>query len=74
MMVWLPLLTAKLWLTGVAADQLLLPAWEAVIEQVPVLTKVRTPPEVEVQTVGVVEAKLTGRPEVAVAVRVGEVP
>ena len=71
---WPLALTAKLWLTGVAADQLLLPACDAVIEQVPELRKVRLPPPVTLQTVGVVEAKVTARPDVAVAVSVGEVP
>ena len=51
-----------------------LPGWVAVMEQVPEATRVTAIPET-VQTDGVVEVKLTGRPEVAVALRLkGGVP
>ena len=42
--------------------------------QMPLLTKVSVPPLVVVQTPVVVEANVTGRPELLVAVRVGVVP
>ena len=42
------------------------PAWLAVAEQVPALSSVSVLP-LTVQTAGVMEAKLTARPEVAVA-------
>jgi len=45
-----------------------LPGWVAVMEQVPEATRVTAIPET-VQTDGVVEAKLMGRPEVAVALK-----
>jgi hypothetical protein len=45
-----------------------LPAWLAVIEQVPGAMRVTVAPET-VQTGTVVEAKLTGSPELAVALR-----
>jgi hypothetical protein len=48
------------------------PLWEAVIEQVPVATMVTVVPAT-VQTAGVVDKKLTGRPELAVAVSVNGV-
>jgi len=45
-----------------------------VIEQVPALRSIASPPVV-LQTAGVLEAKLTGRPEVAVALKLkGGVP
>ena len=51
-----------------------LPGWVAVMEQVPEATRATAIPET-VQTDGVVEAKLTGRPEVAVALKLkGGVP
>jgi hypothetical protein len=59
-------LTVKLRVTGVAGAKLALPAWLAVIEQDPPPTIVTVVPET-VQTEGVVEAKLTARPELAVA-------
>lgn len=65
--------TVKLCVTGVAAAYVLLPACEAVIEQVPAAIKVAVVP-LTVQTVCVVEAKLTAKPEVAVAVSVSVVP
>jgi hypothetical protein len=58
--------TAKLWETGAAALYEPLPAWVAWMVQVPVAISEAVVPETE-QTAGVVEAKLTGRPEVAVA-------
>jgi hypothetical protein len=48
---------------------LALPAWLAVIEQLPTATSVIVFPAT-VQTAGVVDAKLTGSPELAVAVSV----
>ena len=45
-----------------------LPAWLAVIEQVPAVTSVTVAPAT-VQTPDVVDAKLTGRPELLVALR-----
>jgi hypothetical protein len=59
--------TAKVCFTVVAA-QPLLPAWDAAMVQFPVVTKVAVVPET-VQTSGVVEAKLTVSPELAVALR-----
>jgi hypothetical protein len=50
-----------------------LPAWDAVIEHVPVATNVAVVP-FTVQTVVVVDAKLTASPEVAVAVSGSVVP
>jgi len=58
--------TVKLCVTGGAAAQLAFPACGAVIEQVPAATLVTVLPEI-VQTLGVVEAKLTGSSELAVA-------
>ncbi len=42
--------------------------------QVPVVTKVKAPPEVIVQTPVVLDVKLTVKPDVLVAVNVGVVP
>jgi hypothetical protein len=73
-MAWLPCVTLKLCVTGVAAAQLALPACEALIVQVPTATSVTVAPDT-VQTVVVVEVKLTARPEDAVALTVnGAVP
>ena len=47
-----------------------LPAWLALMVQVPAATSVSVLP-LTVQTLGVVEAKLTGRPELALATSVG---
>ena len=47
---------------------MVLPGWVAAIAQVPPLSKVTVFDET-VQTAGVVEAKRTGRPEEAVAVK-----
>ena len=68
-------LTAKLWVTGFAAEIVPpFPGWVAVLEQVPVATMVTVFPET-VHTRGVVEAKPTGSPELAVALMVnGGVP
>ncbi len=63
------MLTPKLRVTAVAAAKKLLPAWVASIEQVPCATNVTVLPET-VQTVVVVDAKLTASPEVAVALTV----
>lgn len=48
------------------AAQLALPACEALIVQVPTAARVTVPPET-LHTAAVVEAKVTARPEVAVA-------
>ena len=61
-------LTVKLWVTGVAAEKLALPAWLAVMEQIPAALIVTIFPAT-VHTAGVPLAKLTGRPEVAVTPR-----
>jgi hypothetical protein len=64
--VWLPAVTVKPWLTGVAAPQLLLPPCVAWIVHVPAPTSVTVVPDT-VQTDEVVEPKLTANPELAVA-------
>jgi hypothetical protein len=69
LMVWLALDTVKLRVTSVAAAQFVLPAWVAWMLQVPAVTRVTEFPET-VHTVGVVEARLTGKPELAVALTV----
>lgn len=67
-MVWEAKSTAKLWETGAAAAYAPLPACVAVIVQRPTsLTEAVVPDTVQVS--GVVEVKLTGRPELAVADR-----
>ena len=58
--------TWKVRVTGIAARYRALPAWLAWIEQGPAVSSVTVLP-VTVQTSGVVEAKLTGRPELDVA-------
>jgi hypothetical protein len=58
--------TVKLWVTGVAAAQALLPAWLASMVQIPEAINVAVVPET-VQMLVVVEVKATGRPELAVA-------
>ena len=60
--------------TVAAARKAALPAWLALMEQAPVVTKLNTPPLVMVQTPVVVEVKVGVKPDVAVAVKVGEVP
>ena len=61
------------WLTWAAAEYAPLPDWFALIVHVPGATVVNTPPLVIVQTDAVLELKVTARPELAVAVSVGEV-
>ncbi len=53
-------------LTCGAARKLLLPAWSALMVQVPALPKLRMPPLVIVHTLVVEELKVTLRPEVEV--------
>ena len=73
-MVWLPCVTWKLWLTAVAAAYVALPAWVAWIVQVPTATSVTVVPET-LHTAVVCELKATVRPELAVAPTVdGAVP
>src|ERR1035438_9478603 len=72
-MVWLPRVTWKLWLTGVPAAQLLLPACVAWIVQVPTETRVTVAPDTA-HSAGVVDAKLTARPDDALALTVNGVP
>ena len=69
MMVWLPCVTLKLRLTGVAAAKLEFPAWVAWMVQVPSAMNMTAVPDT-VQTDCVVEVKVTGSPEVAVALTV----
>jgi hypothetical protein len=64
--VWLPGVTVKPWLTGVAAAQLPLPPCVAWIVQPPAATSVTVAPDT-VHTDVVVEAKLTANPELALA-------
>ena len=61
-------LTVKLCCTCGAAVKLALPHWFAVIAQVPPLSKVTVFAET-VQTAGVEEAKMTGKPDEAVALK-----
>jgi hypothetical protein len=58
-------LTEKLSVTGAATAYTAFPFWVAVIEQVPVLTRVTVVPDT-VHTALVFDVKLTGSPEVAV--------
>ena len=58
MIVWLPLLIVKDCWTWGAAFQFALPAWSALIVQVPTVTKVTVVPET-VQTLVVAELKVT---------------
>jgi len=67
-------LTVKVWLTVVAALVAAFPAWSASIVHEPELTKVNAPPEVMVQIPVVEDEKLTVKPELEVALRVGLVP
>jgi hypothetical protein len=67
-------LTVKVCCTVGAAKKDPLPAWSALMVQVPVVTKVRTPPLVIVQTLVVVEVKATDKVDVAVADNVGLFP
>ena len=59
--------TGKLWEMSVAALKLVLPAWRAVTVQVPLPTSDSTVP-LTVQTAGVLDEKLTARPELAVPI------
>src|ERR1035438_6110141 len=68
-MVWLACVTWKVWFTGVAAAQLVLPACVAWIVQVPAATSVTVVPETP-HTFVVCELKLTVKPEEAVALTV----
>ena len=63
--------TVKLWVTCVAAFQLVLPVWLALIVQVPAPMKETTPPlieQTELDELAIVSA--TARPEVAFALGV----
>ena len=71
MIVWLPLLIVKDCWTWGAAFQFALPAWSALIVQVPTVTKVTVVPET-VQTLVVAEVKATASAEEAVALTVTE--
>ena len=71
-MVWLPASTWKLWFTGGAAAQLPPPPCVAWMVQVPTDASVMVEPDT-VQTPEVVEAKLTARPDDALALSVGGV-
>lgn len=62
LMAWERLRIVALALTGVAAFQDVLPAWLAVMVQVPPISGVTVVPDTE-QTVGVSETSVTGRPE-----------
>jgi hypothetical protein len=66
--------TEKLWATVEAADHATLPTCAASIVQVPAVTKTSAPPVVIVHTSVVDDEKVTVKPDVAVAVRVGVVP
>ena len=65
--------TLKDCVTVEAARWLLLPAWSALMVQVPVVTKVNAPPLVMVHT-PVLEVKAGVNPELTVALKVGVVP
>ena len=69
-MVWLACNTMKLRGTMAAAAKVVSPAWLAVTAQLPALTSVTVVPLTE-QTLGVVDAKDTASPEVAVALKAG---
>jgi hypothetical protein len=66
LIVWLTGSTVKLCVTVAAAAYVALPAWPATIMHVPPETIVTVLPAT-VQTSGVMEAKVTARPELAVA-------
>jgi len=65
-MVWVPCVTWKVWLTAGAAAKMPLPACVAWTVQVPTAASVTVVPD-SVQAAGVMEAKLTVKPEDAVA-------
>jgi len=67
--VWLPFVTWNDCCTSSAAFQFELPAWLAFTVQIPTETSVTLVPVTE-QTPGVADAKLTVRPELAVATTV----
>ena len=67
-------LTAKLLVTVGAAANDALPAWSALMLQVPVVKNVKAPPVVMVQTLVVVEVNATPRADEAVAGSVGVLP
>ena len=69
---WLLLPIIIFWMTCVAALKFTLPVWSAAMVHVPALILVTVEP-LMVQTAGVVELKVTARPELAVALAV-EVP
>ena len=60
--------TVKVCVTGVAAAYVVLPVWLAVIEHVPSVNSVTVAAD-NVQIVGLLEAKVTANPELAVAVK-----
>src|SRR5438445_4147884 len=68
-MVWLAFVTWKLWLTCLYTTLFLSPACVARMVQVPTATSVTVEPDT-VQTEVVCELKLTGKPELAVALTV----
>jgi hypothetical protein len=69
--VWLPCVTWKLWLTGVAAGQFVLPACIAWMVQLPTAVSVTVLPDMAQFPIAV---KLTASPELAVALTAGDVP
>ena len=66
--------TVNDWDTCGAVAYALFPGWFALMVQVPLATKLNAPDEVTAHTAGVAELKATGRPELTVAVNMGEVP
>ena len=66
--------TAKLCVTVAAGGYVRLPAWSAAIVHVPAATNVSTPPLVMVHTPVVDDVNIGVRPDVEVAVSVGDVP
>ena len=66
--VWALPATKNVCVTGVAGAYVELPAWLAVIEHVPSVSSVTVAPDT-VQTVKLLEAKVTANPELAVAVK-----
>jgi hypothetical protein len=66
--------TVKLWVTVGAASVLPLPAWSALIVQVPLVINVRDPLLVMVQTPAVEELNVGVKLELALADNVGVVP
>jgi hypothetical protein len=66
LMVWVPAVTWKLWLTGTAAAQLVFPPCVAWMAQLPAATSVTVAPDT-VHTPVVVDEKLTASPDDALA-------